>query len=130
MTSTLPITSLYAVPLAFLFLVLSLRIIARRRTLRVGFGSAGDADLERRIRIHANFAEYTPLALLLLALAESARAPNLWLNVAGLLLLVGRYAHAIGLSRPSTDDIGRIVGMAGSQSSILISCIAIISGLL
>jgi uncharacterized membrane protein YecN with MAPEG domain len=126
MTHQLPITAIYAVPLALLFLVLSVRIILIRRHRRIAFGSGGDADLERRVRIHANFAEYTPFALLLLTLAESAGSPPLWLHLAGSSLVIGRFAHAIGLSRPSTDDLGRIVGMTGSQTSILITAILLL----
>jgi uncharacterized membrane protein YecN with MAPEG domain len=120
------VTPLYAAALGLLFIVLSVRAILGRRRHRIGFGSAGNADLERRIRVHANFAEYTPLALLLMALAELRGAPSLWLHVAGALLLAGRLIHAIGVSRDSTDGPGRILGMTGSQTSILISAILLL----
>ncbi len=66
----MPITAFYAALLAVLFLVLSFRVIGVRRGQRVEIGDGGDKELLRRMRVHANFAEYVPLALVLLALAE------------------------------------------------------------
>ena len=104
-------------------------ILARRRP-RIGFGFAGDPELERRVRVHANFAEYTPFALLLLALAEADGAPHLWLHASGALLLFGRLGHALGVSRRGTDEIGRVVGMAGSQTAILIAALLLFPSLI
>jgi uncharacterized membrane protein YecN with MAPEG domain len=123
----LVITPLYAAALAVLFLVLSVRVIVSRRIADVGFGAPGGSALERQVRVHGNFAEYVPFALLLLAMAELRGAAPLWLHVAGVLLLAGRIVHAVGVSRPGTDDIGRIVGMTGSQTAILIGAILILA---
>ncbi|OYW46881.1 MAG: hypothetical protein B7Z08_01605 [Sphingomonadales bacterium 32-68-7] len=117
----LPVTALYAAPLALLFLVLCVRVIVVRRRKMIGFGFADDPDLERRIRVQANFAEYAPFALLLIALAELNGAAPLWLHVAGAMLLAGRVIHAVGVSRPGSDGIGRVLGMTGSQTAILIA---------
>lgn len=109
----------YAGALGLLFLVLSVRVIFARRRLGVGFGAVQDSDLERRVRVHANFAEYVPLTLLLIALAEFRGAPPVVIHVLGGLLLAGRLCHAVGVSRPGTDNLGRIVGMAGTQTALL-----------
>lgn len=95
----MPITAFYAALLAVLFLVLSFRVIGVRRGQRVEIGDGGDKELLRRMRVHANFAEYVPLALVLLALAESLKTPALFLHAAGLALLAGRIIHAYGLSQ-------------------------------
>ena len=117
--SMLRVTPYYAVALALLFLLLSVRVIIARRTRNVGFGSGSDPDLERRIRVHANFAEYTPFALILLVMAELRGAPAPYLHGLCMLLVLGRVAHAVGVSNPRSDGIGRILGMAGSQTTIL-----------
>lgn len=122
----LHVTPLYAALLGLLFLILSIRVILSRRTRQIGFGAPQDSDLERRVRVHANFAEYTPFALLLLAFAELNGAPPVWLHIGGGLLLFGRLSHAMGVSRPSTDETGRILGMTGSQSAILIGVTLIV----
>ena len=84
------ITAFYAALLAVLFLVLSVRVIAWRRQHRVEFGHGDDAELLRRLRVHANFAEYAPFTLLMMALAESMAPPDLLVHASGVLLVGGR----------------------------------------
>ena len=54
----------YAALLALLFIALSIRTIRARRAHKVAIGTGGHAAVERAMRVHANFAEYVPLALL------------------------------------------------------------------
>lgn len=65
-----------------------------RRGNRVSPGDGDHADLQKAIRLHGNFAEYGPLALVALALAELLGAwwPLVVLGCAA--LLVGRVLHA------------------------------------
>lgn len=92
------ITAIYAALLAFLFCGLSLRVIFHRKANAIAFGDADDPELRRRIRSHGNFAEYVPLALVLLALAEIQGLPAAPLHLLGLALLAGRVLHAAALS--------------------------------
>ena len=73
----MPITAFYAALLAALFLYLSVRVIGWRRDRRVEFGHGEDFELLRRMRVHANFAEYVPFAIVLMGLAESMEPPDL-----------------------------------------------------
>jgi hypothetical protein len=107
----MPITALYAALLTPLFILLSVRTIAARRKARVAFGPGEDDQLLRRMRAHANFAEYVPLALLLTALSESLGAPAPALHGLGASLLVGRIVHAYALSRTPHSVRFRVVGM-------------------
>lgn len=121
------ITALYAAPLALLLVWLSFRVIGKRRTALVAYGPGDDTDLLQRMRIHANFAEYAPFALLLMALAESLSAPALMLHISGLSLLAGRMIHGIGLSmRPNRIRI-RVVGMILTFFSIVASALTLFS---
>ena len=52
------ITVFYGSLLAPLFIMLAVRVIGVRRTARIALGDGGDDLLRRRIRVHANFAEY------------------------------------------------------------------------
>ena len=61
------VVPLHAAVRALLFVAVSARVILLRRASKIPLGSAGHADLERRARVRANFAEYVPFALLLLA---------------------------------------------------------------
>ena len=60
------ITAFYASLLALLFVFLSFRVIGWRRLKKVEIGHGDDNQLLRRMRVHANFAEYVPFTLLLI----------------------------------------------------------------
>lgn len=94
---TLAITPIYAALLTLLFLVLSFRVIGMRRTAGISVGDNADKEMQKRMRVQANCAEYAPLGILLLLLAELLGTPALVLHGLGLMLLAGRVLHAIGL---------------------------------
>ena len=114
----MPVTALYAGVLAALFFVLSIRVIGARRAARIALGHGDDAALLRRMRVHANFAEYAPFALLLMALAESNGAPRLALHVIGAVLVFGRFMHAFGVSQANETIRLRVIGMASTFTAI------------
>jgi uncharacterized membrane protein YecN with MAPEG domain len=114
----MPVTAFYASLLAFLFVLLSARVIAQRREARVEIGFGESRELMRRSRVHANFAEYVPFALLLLAFAESLKVPSIALHVLGLALLAGRLLHAYGLSQTPHILKWRTLGMVLTLGTI------------
>jgi hypothetical protein len=118
----MPITALYAALLTLLFLLLSARTIGRRRVARIEIGTATreqeDRELLRRVRVHANFAEYAPIGLVLIALGESLAAPGLLLHAIGLALLSGRLLHAYGLSQTPHVMALRVAGMVLTLNAI------------
>lgn len=91
-------TPLWASLLTFLYLWLAVQVIRGRYRTRTALGSGGDAGLERAIRAHANFAEYVPLALILIACAELQGGWPWLVHLLGATLLAGRTIHAIGIS--------------------------------
>ncbi len=115
----MPITALYAAPLAILFIALSMRVIQWRRSQRVEIGDGEDRELLRRMRVQANYAEYVPIALILIALAESLKASPAALHVLGLALLVGRVMHAYGLSQSPHILNMRVFGMMLTMAAII-----------
>lgn len=97
-----------------LYFWLSVRVVRTRATSRVSLGDGGDQVLLRRIRAHANFAEYVPFCLILIAVIElSFDAPPQILWAAGLALVVVRLCHAIGMSKDGTNP-WRAIGAAGT----------------
>lgn len=120
------ITGLYAALLALLFIVLSVAVIKKRRQFQVALGTGGHSAIERAIRVHANFAEYTPMALILLFLAESNGLAAPWLHVLGCMLLVGRLSHAYGVSKTVEPLQFRVLGMVLTFSVIALSAVAIL----
>jgi uncharacterized protein len=112
-------TAWYAALHGGLYVWLSLRIVVQRRRLRVSLGDAGHHTLQRAIRAHANFAEYVPLALLLMLMTELRGAPAWLLHSMGSALLLARCSHAYGLSSASTQAPFRSAGMAVTLTVLL-----------
>ena len=101
---------LYAALLGLFYITLSVRTISLRRKNRRSLGDGGDPALNRAIRVHGNFAEYVPLALVLLFLLESQNYSRVLVHVFASLLLVGRLIHAYGVSQLKEKLIFRMVG--------------------
>jgi uncharacterized membrane protein YecN with MAPEG domain len=91
------ITALYASILAFIFIYLTMMVIRSRQNEGVALGSGSSKTLEQRIGAHSNFAEYTPIFLILLFAAEYQDMPNRLIHVAGIIYVVGRILHAYGV---------------------------------
>ncbi|MDD3764064.1 MAG: MAPEG family protein [Nevskiales bacterium] len=102
------ITPLYAGLLALWFLVLSARVIQKRD--KVSLGDGGDPHLLRRIRGHANFAEYVPLILLMIGMLELGGMRAWVLHLLGATLLVARVLHGVALSFTDKWKFGRFYG--------------------
>lgn len=103
------VTPLYAALLALWFLLLS-GLVIRRRLRGISMGDGGDPAMQRTIRGHGNFAEYVPLALLMLAMLELGRTSFYLLHALGLALLVGRLLHGYSLSFTRRWMVGRVWG--------------------
>lgn len=114
------VTPLYAGILALVFVVLSIRVIQGRYAARAALGDGGDRVLFRRQRAHANFAEYVPLVLVLMAFLELQSGAPWLVHAIGALLLVGRLLHAYGIScEPETIKF-RQAGMAMTFSALIV----------
>ena len=93
----MPITSLFAGLLSLLFIALSVLVIVRCYQTKTAVGAGADDQMQRRIRAHANFAEYTPLVLLLMALCETAGSSGALLQALGAAFVAGRISHAYSM---------------------------------
>ena len=103
------VTPLYAGLLTLWFVVLSVRVVNLRRR-GIAFGDNGDVGVIRVIRAQANFAEYVPLALLLMGFLEISRHSIYVLHALGLILLVARLLHGSALSFGWPMRFGRVAG--------------------
>jgi uncharacterized membrane protein YecN with MAPEG domain len=121
------ITAFYAALLGLLFVFLSFRVIGWRRLKSVELGHGEDSELLRRMRVHANFAEYVPFTLLLMAIAESMTAPRPLIHIAGLILIAGRLMHAYGLSQTPHILRLRVGGMILTFTALALSAIICLS---
>lgn len=90
------VTTVYASILALILVVLSMRVIGLRGNpvfRFFAFRTAGDETLERAIRAHGNFIEYTPMMLILLWLAEQEGTAATSLHAYAGSFLLGRVMH-------------------------------------
>ena len=122
------ITAVYAALLAVLLVVLSVRVVGVRRAKKgVSLGDGDDADLRGRIRAHANFTEYTPMALLLMAMAEALGAAGLIVHALGLALTAGRIAHAVAISPVRLDLLLRTIGMSLTFAVLIVAAACVLT---
>ncbi len=120
------ITPLFTGLLALLYLVLTTRVVRARASERIGLGDRGNARLLRRMRAHGNFAEYVPIALLLLLMLELTGAAPWLLWTLGAALLGGRLAHAYGFSHDPEIGSLRLAGMILTLSTIAVSALSLL----
>jgi uncharacterized protein len=120
------IVPFYAVLLATLFIFLSARVIRTRRQEKVAIGDGNSPRLQRAIRVHANFSEYVPLALILVTFAEIQKFPPLIIHALCLMLITGRMSHAYGVSQQKEDFRFRVAGMALTFMTISISVLLLL----
>ena len=112
-TIILPVTLVTAGTLALIGLVLAARIGHGRVKFLVPMGDGGNPDMIVRMRTHANFVEYVPLFVVLLALLELAGANRTALTGIGAAMVLCRLLHAIGMPRP-TPNFFRATGALGT----------------
>ena len=131
------ISAIY-IAISGLFLVLlSLDVIRGRWKYQDNLGEGGSGEggnasnnegpLSRRIRVHANAAEYFPVALLLLITVENIVAVDWLVHSLGILLDVSRFTHAVGLRGMAGESLPRILGTAGTLTMISMSAILVLA---
>jgi uncharacterized membrane protein YecN with MAPEG domain len=91
------VTAAYAAILGLIYFALSAWVVMGRAKFRVINGDGGVSGLHRRIRAHANFAEYVPLILLLAALIEAGGGSRTSIHALLLPLTIARLMHPVGM---------------------------------
>lgn len=93
----LPITLATLGIAAFVNLWLGVRTMRVRLRDKVLLGDGGNDSLLACMRAQANFIEYTPIVLLLIAGIELVRGPSMLLGAAAVVFLIGRLLHPFGM---------------------------------
>ncbi len=120
---TLPITTILVSLLALLLFRLSVRVIQLRRKNKVSLGDGGHEELQRAIRGQANCAEYAPIAVLLVLVAElqsSAPLVTVPLAVLAAAFLLGRVLHGYAFAATAGNHTLRVRGMQFTLFSIVL----------
>ena len=119
----LPITAIYAGLLGLIALVLGIGSGRLRAKTGVSLGDGGNPEQLLATRRHANFAEWVPMALILLLVLELNGAPGVAIHTMGAALVLARIAHPLGLQAESMGGVGRAVGALTTALIVLVSAI-------
>lgn len=115
----LPITLTAAGAAALINLWLAIRVGQKRIAGKVSIGDGGHPPLIARMRAHANFTEYTPYFLILVALIEMATGTSTWLWAVVGMFLLARIAHGIGMDRVEGQSKLRGIGILVTMLTLL-----------
>ena len=104
------LTALYAAALGVMMIVLGAQVIVMRARTGISILDGGNMALAESMRRHGNFVENVPMALILMACAESLAAPAALLHAMGLVLIAGRLVHVMGIDHTRPAAPARIAG--------------------
>jgi hypothetical protein len=105
------VTALTAGLLALFYIVLSARVIRLRTQNSISLGDGGNEALLRAVRGHGNFAEYAPIGVLLLLIAELQTANHFLLVALAAALFLGRICHGYAFGFTASSPFLRRAGM-------------------
>ncbi|MGZ3421524.1 MAG: MAPEG family protein [Polyangiales bacterium] len=114
-----PVIALYAPLNAALNIFLANQVSNARRKHSISVGHGESEDVLRTLRAHGNNAEFVPLAIVMLLIAELMGGKSLWLHVMGGSLLLARIAHAFGIHERKTPNAARFLGTGVTWTVIL-----------
>lgn len=106
----LPVTLSAAAAAAIINVWLATRCGQVRSAEKISIGDGGNDLLARRMRAQLNFAENTPLVLVLIAAIELARPASMVLAIVAAVYALGRIAHGIGMDGRGFA-VGRSIGI-------------------
>lgn len=115
----LEVTTFTAAICGLIYLVLSYRVSQTRMSEKIALGDGGNLDLIARMRTQANFGEYVPIILILMALIEFETGYSVLLGITSAVLILARVLHALGMARPSPNPF-RVSGTAATWITLLI----------
>lgn len=115
---SLPITLTMAAAAGLINLWLAIRIGQVRTSQKVSIGDGGNEFVIRRMRAQANFVEFTPFVLVLVAAFEVSGFGGNWLWTVGIIYMAGRLAHGLGMDG-GVFKLGRVIGTLTSMLTTL-----------
>ncbi len=125
----LPTTLAMAAAAAVINIWLSIRCGQVRTSAKISIGDGGHDMLTRRMRAQLNFAENTPLVLVLIAALEISAKGGTWLPIVGGVYMLGRVAHGLGMDGGALGK-GRMVGTLITMLTLLgLSVVALMASM-
>ena len=125
-----PITALYAALMVAVLVCLTTRIGLLRAKTGISILDGGNTHLAVEIRRHGNFAEHVPLLIVLMAIVELNGGNSLFLHVIGVVLVICRIAHPLGLHHDRVQTPLRLIGAVGtSLSTVALGVMALLQAI-
>ena len=116
----------YAALNALIMLVLGVLVTRARVVTKVDIGDGGKPEMAGPLRAHANNAEWTPMALLLVWALTQFPNGSIWLiHAVGAPLTIGRILHGIGLSGDTGPGPLRFLGMILTWIAYIIGIVGV-----
>jgi len=109
-----------------LLLVLSVLVVRQRRSHGVALGDADIPQLTQAVRAFGNASEYVPAGLVAIAVLALVGAPPPAVHATGFILLAGRIAHAIGLSRSGGASLPRAAGVILTWLAYILGAVSLV----
>lgn len=119
------LTPFYAALLTLFYVILTLNVIKNRWRYKQSLGAGKEAQMEKAIRAHGNFAEYVPLVIIMMSFLEWAKESPTILHFFGITLIIGRLAHAIGIGLQAPNSL-RVIGMMATFTCLIGASIKVI----
>jgi uncharacterized membrane protein YecN with MAPEG domain len=122
------VTFLYTGLFGLLYFALTAYVVRHRMLEKKMFGHDTDVNskLHRAVRIHANFNEYVPFILFMMALDEMSGRSIPMVHAFGIALIIGRLSHFIGLRSTHGKSLPRAIGAALTFLVLLILSVLLI----
>lgn len=121
-----PVTGVFTGALALLLVALSINVVRHRSRTKISLGAEADQTLNEAARVFGNCAEYVPIGLLAMAMAEANGAAPVLLYTIGGLLASGRAIHVFGLDAARPVTVARIVGMILTWAAIGLGALSLL----
>ena len=95
-------------------------LLGLRGVRRVGHKAMSSMEVATAMRRHGNFTENVPMALILMGIVEANGGNVIFLHVIGVVLVLARIAHPIGLHHDSVAHPLRAVGAGGTFLAMIV----------
>lgn len=117
------ITAFYAGLLGLLSIGIAVQVGRVRSATGISIGDGGNLEVIGAMRRHANFIEFVPLSLILIALLELNGVGHPVIHGLGAGLVVARLCHAVGYRADGSMQTLRAIGAVGSTLVVAIASI-------
>ncbi len=124
-SAALAAAGLYAGLNALILVWLGWSVVRIRMRERISIGDAGNARLIRAMRGMANFTEYAPTALILIALMALLGAPAWAVHLLGVALTAGRLIHGWHFMQADAPGWQRMWGTILTLSVLVIGALGV-----